>query len=520
MKTEKDQGMIAGQEKKIDQALEDAERMLYFASKGKIDDKTDLDCLKELARAMVRIRNAKDRQAISEDDLAHFYSQLSIMSHILYPVTSESLKVMEGMSRHSCTDDNGKMTIWSCAKKIKSAACSSPMLMLLMTIVFVISLLVTPWIFSYSMKGSDIISRLDATIKDRVTIKKNLIEEVKRYTPESKTKNQDKNNIEDIPQPKPPGAVDSAEKKKSDSQKETLDTNKNDTRKIATLINHLEVKSAIFRSLINQLDQWNQSIPGRWIVTMDSESENRNPVNPQGGGTSENKEGNNNDIVYNDNVDTYLKAAHKYTLEVWKDPKRMDRGLKIKNTGLLILQTINGTVLLLLFGFCGAAAFIMKITIQALQAHTFTGIRCTTWLRILLGTFCGFFLGYLGGNNELLNLLTSDNEVPGGAQIKTISQVSSLTLAFIGGYSVDLLFGILNRFIYAITNDDRYLPTSEIMRRKVDVSKFIDKEKLTQDSTISKNGTASGDTGADPKPVEPKHDQQQGQDAGGKPPAE
>ena len=504
MKTEKDQDTIVGQETKIDQALEDAERMLYFASKGKIDDQTDLVCLKELAKAMVRIRKVEDQQAISEEDLAHFYAQLSIMAHILYPVTSESLKVMEGMTRHSCTEDNRKTAIWACAKNIKSAACSSPMLMLLMIIVFVISLIVTPWLFSYSMKGSNIISRLDATMKDRVAIKKELIDEVKRYSPELKTKNQNQKNKEDIQQANPAGAADIAKKNKPDNQKDTPDknksnlhedgsnTNKNDTRTIATLINRLEVKSAIFRSLIDQLDQWDQAIPGRWIVSIDSgsELENKNPLDSQGDDTSEDKKREQNSLAYNDDTDTYMKAVYAYTFAVPKDPKGMARSLKIKNTGLLVLQTINGTVLILLFGFCGAAAFIMKITIQAIHTNTFTGIRCTTWLRILLGTFCGFFLGYLGGTDELLKLLTFENELPGSAPIN-ISQVSSLTLAFIGGYSVDLLFSILNRFIYAVTNDDKYLPASEIVRRKVDVSKFIDKKTLDQNTISMKGGTTS-----------------------------
>jgi hypothetical protein len=381
-------------------------------------------------------------------------------------------------------------------------------------------LFVTPFIFSYSMKGSNIISRLDATIKDRVKIKKELIEEVKRSFPESKTKNQDKNNIEDIQQSKSPGVVDSGKKKKSGSQKETPDTKKNDVQKdgndtdkidvqkIVLLINHLEVKSAMFRSLINQLDQWNQPILSWLVVSEDlySKLENKNPSNPQADSDLKDKKREHNDLEYPVKTDAYLKEAYKYIFEALNNPEEVDRGLKIKNHGLLVLQTINGTVLLLLFGFCGASAFIMKITIQALQAHTFTGIRCTTWLRILLGTFCGFFLGYLGGSNELLNLLTFDNEAPGGAPIN-ISQVSSLTLAFIGGYSVDLLFSILNRFIYAITNDDRYLPASEIMRRKVDVSKFIDKEKLKQDKHKTKSGTKNDDTEAGSEPAEPKKDQ-------------
>ena len=491
MSTEHNQDMAPRQETRIDLALEDAERMLYFASKGKIHDETDLVSLKELARAMVRIRIGKDKKAIGEEDLAHFYSQLSIMAHILYPVTSESLKVMEGMSKHSCKEDHGKPSILTCAGYIKSAACSSPMLMLLMTIIFVISLIITPWLFNYSTKGSNTISRLDATIKDRVAIKKELVDEVKSYSSKST--------------PPPP-------------QEEGSDKNKSGIQRIASLINRLEVKTAIFQSLLDQLDQWNKLIPGQWIVSVDQdvEPEKKKATDPQVAGASEEKKPEYPSLAYNDNVDTYLKAVHEYIFEARKDPKEMKKGLKVKNTGLLILQTINGTVLLLLFGFCGASAFIMKKTIQAIQTHTFTGIRCTTWLRILLGTFCGFFLGYLGSNNELLNLLTSDNGTPGSAPVN-ISQVSSLTLAFIGGYSVDLLFSILNRFIYAVTNDDRYLSASEIVRRKVDVSKFIGSKAPTTDSTVTGDDTLNGDTGSEP--VKPMQDRKKDRETDEKPPA-
>jgi hypothetical protein len=294
---------------------------------------------------------------------------------------------------------------------------------------------------------------------------------------------------------------------------EGSDKNKSDIQKIPTLMNRLEVNSAILQSLINQLDHWNRLIPGQWIVSQDPDTkpEKKSPPNPQADDASAGKKPDAPTLADKEKANTSPQAAHEYISETRRDPQGMEKGLKIKNTGLLILQTINGTVLLLLFGFCGAAAFIMKITIQAIQTHTFTGIRCTTWLRIILGTFCGFFLGYLGGNNELLNLLTSDNGAPGGAPIN-ISQVSSLTLAFIGGYSVDLLFSILNRFIYAVTNDDRYLPASEIVRRKVDVGKFIEKEKLKQDKHKPKSGAKNDDTGSGPEPSEPKQNQQHDQE--------
>ncbi len=521
METTKGQDTINGQKTKINEALEDAERMLYFASKGKIDDKTDLDCLKELAKAMVRVRDAKDRQKISEDILSHFYSQLAIMSHILYPITSESLKVMEGMSRHSCTGENIKTTFWSCIKKTKSAACSSPMLMVFVIVVFIVSLLITPWIFSYSMKGADIISRLDATMKDRVKIKKELIEEVNLYSLEEKKRIQNfsrRQHVEDLKQEdkkQPAGDPKSEDKKQPAGDQKPVD--KLDILKITTLLNRYMVKGEIFHGLINQLDQWNRWIPGRWIVATESNAAPKDQEQAALAKKSKPEEGEDPNNTFISLLESLQHHLFKVREDSWDRERdsRMEKDFQIKNTGLLILQTINGTVLLLLFGFCGAAAFILKIVIQALQAHTFTGIRCTTWLRVLLGTFCGFFLGYLGSSNELLNLLTGDSEAVGGAPIKTISQVSALTLAFIGGYSVDLLFSILNRFIYAVTNDDRYLPASEIVRRKVDIRKFLDKERSDRNATDTKSDTTSEGTGASPESARAEHEEQHGKDTVG-----
>ncbi|SPD74810.1 hypothetical protein PITCH_A350019 [uncultured Desulfobacterium sp.] len=77
----------------------------------------------------------------------------------------------------------------------------------------------------------------------------------------------------------------------------------------------------------------------------------------------------------------------------------------------------------------------------------------------------------IGCANELINLFPSENCSTGSAPVD-ISLISPLTMAFIGGYSFDILLSIMNRFIFAVTNDERYLPASEIMKRKSDIRKI------------------------------------------------
>lgn len=441
------------QDRLIKQALADAERMIYFASQGKINDQVDLLCLKNLAKATFKIKNSMKNGTLNESDVAHFYSQLSIMAHILYPVTAESLMVMEAMNLDSCVEKMGNCSLWTSVKHIKTAACSSPMLMLLMLLVFFIGVIATPYVFTYSMEGSNLIGRLDAALKDRISVKKEQLEEVGKNGSEGKPDSS-----------KEPASGDGEPGTNTSSA--TSGPENIDTRKGPSDRQRPDVKATIIRSLIDHLEIWNKKWLGQVIVhanalpSFEDDQGEKEAISKESQQTPPGA----NQAMKQGLVDT----VEARTLVI-------EKRIKIKTTGLLILQGINGTLLLLLFGFCGASTFILRKTIQSLQSHTFTGIRCTTWIRILLGTFCGFFLGYLGGNNDLLKMLTFENEVASGTPID-MSLVSPLTLAFIGGYSVDLLFSILNRFIYAVTSDERYLPTSEIVRRKVDVSKFLEKE--------------------------------------------
>jgi hypothetical protein len=434
----------ANQDRLIKQAIADAERMIYFASQGKMDDQVDLLCLKNLAKATFKIKNSIKNGVINENDVSHFYSQLSIMAHILYPVTAESLMVMEAINLDSCMKETGNCTLWASVKHIKTAACSSPMLMLLMLLVFFIGVIATPYVFTYSMEGSNLIGRLDGALKDRISVKKEQLEEEREKGSDVKP---------DSPQKPASGDGQSG----TNTPSATSSSGNIDAQKGHSDRQRPDVKAAIIRSL-----RW----LGQVIVHANALTSFEDDQGEKEATSKEN-------LQTQETKDQPMKQGLRDTVEA--RTLVIEKRIKIKTTGLLILQGINGTLLLLLFGFCGATTFILRKTIQSLQAHTFTGIRCTTWIRILLGTFCGFFLGYLGGNDDLLKMLTFENEVANSTPID-MSLVSPLTLAFIGGYSVDLLFSILNRFIYAVTSDERYLPTSEIVRRKVDVSKFIEKE--------------------------------------------
>ena len=406
----------------LKQALEDAARMIRYASDGKISDPNELKYIQKLVKITELIKNDLDSNTINGVDLAEFYSSLAIMSHLLFPVTMESLRKRERMTE-SLKNEAGGYLFGSVQKKIWKRLCEEKGLLIFMVTVMIFALVITPLMTSYSLTGSDIVTRLDKNIKDLIELKKD--QAVKSQSIEQS------------------GETKSGHSKKDRTQSSKLPAS-SDNEKSASQKNILDAKRVLINDLYIQFDCWNNTFLGCLVFKINKEQE-----------SGQNK-GEDKEILLEDD-----------------DLKRMKAHLPIKSKGLIILQTVNQVILPLLFGFCGTAVFLTRRIIQSIQSHTYTGVTTITFMRIILGSFCGFFLGYLGSTNELVNLLTFD--VSPNAGKPDLSLVSPLTLAFVGGYSVDILVTILNRFIYAVTNDDKYLPTSEMINKKVDTDKLLPK---------------------------------------------
>jgi hypothetical protein len=454
---EKSNEDIKAKSNEINRAIEDAERMINFASKGKIDEQVDLKCLEDLAKATFKIKKAPNVQDIEEKDYADLFTQIALMSHILYPVTSESLKVMDGMAFRPCAEWKGKKPPWSCIIHVKNVVCSTPMLIFLAIFMFIIGLVVTPYVFNYSLEGSNIIARFDYTLKEVSRLNRELREEAQKYKSFDYTLKEASKFGRDLSE---------------EAKKNISDLDGATPYKAIAVVRQIEINKIMLKCLAIQLDTWNKSRLGQIITLRHSTEDKQDP--PDLSGNSDKKTEIWDELRSLSDKGKNYDYTKLFLNEMAELPKSdlMRRNMNIRNNGLLILQVINGSVLLLLFGCCGASAYVLRKTIQEIQSHTFTGIGWTTCFRILLGTFSGFFLGYLAGSSDLSTLLSFDSDAPGAVPAK-FSLVSPLTLAFIGGYAGDLLFNILSRFIYALTNDERYLPAAEIMKRKVDLNKFI-----------------------------------------------
>lgn len=103
-----------------------------------------------------------------------------------------------------------------------------------------------------------------------------------------------------------------------------------------------------------------------------------------------------------------------------------------------ILEVIQSYVLPILYGLLGAFAFVLRKLSREVNEKSFSReSRVNYLLRIHLGALAGLSIGWFFGNTMHAAV--------------NISSLSPLALAFLAGYSVDLLFSSMDRIIDSIS---------------------------------------------------------------------
>ena len=103
-----------------------------------------------------------------------------------------------------------------------------------------------------------------------------------------------------------------------------------------------------------------------------------------------------------------------------------------------IIEVLQQSVLPLLYGWLGAMAFVLRTLSQQSRDRTFRVENQTDWdLRVWLGIVAGLAIGWFFK--------------PSAMETSGISLVSPFALAFVAGYSVDLLFTAMDRIVTAFS---------------------------------------------------------------------
>jgi hypothetical protein len=114
-----------------------------------------------------------------------------------------------------------------------------------------------------------------------------------------------------------------------------------------------------------------------------------------------------------------------------------DQSLFSITTGNISLQILSLYLLPILYGLVGACAYILRTISREIRMRTFTAaLKINLQLRLVLGALAGFSVAWFVGGE-------------GDATI--VGNVTPLALAFLAGYSVELLFSAMDTLVEAFS---------------------------------------------------------------------
>lgn len=116
-----------------------------------------------------------------------------------------------------------------------------------------------------------------------------------------------------------------------------------------------------------------------------------------------------------------------------------------------VLQALSTYAIPLLYGLLGALAYVLRELAKEVRLVTFShASRIRYSLRIALGLLAGIAVGFL----------VSPDAVQGTQSILTASTLGPIALAFLAGYSVELVFAVMDRIVSAFSDDRRQRTTN------------------------------------------------------------
>jgi len=142
-------------------------------------------------------------------------------------------------------------------------------------------------------------------------------------------------------------------------------------------------------------------------------------------------------------INTTLSSSEKEKMTI-KERLESDNkiGLKQKQVAQQLISILQLYILPLLYGLLGAYAFILRVLSKEIKLLTYSQESEINYrLRISLGILAGLAVGLLLAPNDTKSLISLN--------------LPPLTLAFIAGYAIEVLFTAIDQFIGGVTKNRR-----------------------------------------------------------------
>ena len=113
-----------------------------------------------------------------------------------------------------------------------------------------------------------------------------------------------------------------------------------------------------------------------------------------------------------------------------------------------VLQALSTYVVPLLYGLLGAFAYVLREIAEEVRAVTFSHESCIRYnLRLSLGLLAGITVGFL------VSPEAGQGAVQQAQPILTLATLGPMALAFLAGYSVELVFAVMDRIVSAFVDE-------------------------------------------------------------------
>ena len=178
-----------------------------------------------------------------------------------------------------------------------------------------------------------------------------------------------------------------------------------------------------------------------------------------------------NDPIYNQlggeiqQNEQWLVAAH-ISLEKWNrqwqaidfflfdstasntsDNPTVDARIAVTSAGF-VLEALSTYVVPLLYGLLGAFAYVLREITKEVRAVTFSNASIIRYnLRLSLGLLAGITVGFLVSPDAARGAVQEAQPIP------TLTTLGPMALAFLAGYSVELVFAVTDRIVSAFVDE-------------------------------------------------------------------
>jgi hypothetical protein len=156
------------------------------------------------------------------------------------------------------------------------------------------------------------------------------------------------------------------------------------------------------------------------------------------------------------------EVSHDYVTDE-EYPSDVKNRVVDRLTMRFVLQILQLYVLPILYGWLGSCVYVLRALAAEIRGRSYSSITAdiTNRLRMYLGILAGFIVGWFF-KPEFQSL---DGNGGGGGSILMFQDLSPFALAFLAGYSVELVFFTMDRLVATFTSSESDISTLAEKRR-------------------------------------------------------